>query len=138
MGKKSRRRPRQEKNYTIDSLDDDTAKPVPPPTDAVGVYKLHYYSEHKNLEGDPSRYDKMIAAFRALDEKERRGFAYLAKQYRALFDRRVAFVSADDFDRSTGPFRWPNGRVLLKAEKDTLVSALKGLSVTKEMVAPYR
>ena len=93
MGKKSRRRPRQEKNYIIDSLDDDTANPVPPPTDAVGVYKLHYYSEHKNLEGDPSRYDKMIAAFRALDEKERRGFAYLAKQYRALFDRRVAFCA---------------------------------------------
>ena len=99
---------------------------------------------------EASHRDKDVRVYEVVDDGETRPKELISLRElraRACGDARAArkaarrsyeFVSADDFDRSTGPFRWPNGRVLLKAEKDTLVSALKGLSVTKEMVAPYR
>ena len=57
-----------------------------------------------------------------------------ARAARKAARRSYEFVSADDFDSSTGPFRWPNGRVLSNGEQDTIVSALKELSVTEEML----
>ena len=90
MGKKSRRRPRQEKKYTLEELDDDTTKPVPPMTVAE-IYKSHYIAGG----GDPSRYDddKIAAAFDTLPEKEKKAYAVMAKEKRVLFDRRVAFCA---------------------------------------------
>ena len=90
MGKKSRRRPRQEKKYTLEELDDDTTKPVPPMTVAE-IYKSHYIAGG----GDPSRYDddQINAAFETLPEKEKKAYAVMAKEKRVLFDRRVAFCA---------------------------------------------
>ena len=85
MGKKSRRRPRQEKKYTIDDLDDDTAKPTPAPDD-LEIYR-RCNSQH---EGD---HDKMIASFAALPERQKQAYAMMAKEKRVLFDRRVAFCA---------------------------------------------
>ena len=87
MGKKSRRRPRQEKKYTLEELDDDTTKPVPP----LPVATMYYIAGG----GDPSRHDddQMIAAFEALPAKEKKAYAVMAKEKRVLFDRRVAFCA---------------------------------------------
>ena len=87
MGKKSRRRPRQEKKYTLEDLDDDTTKPVPP----LPVATMYYIAGG----GDPSRHDddQMIAAFEALPAKEKKAYAVMAKEKRVLFDRRVAFCA---------------------------------------------
>ncbi len=85
MGKKSRRRPRQEKKYTIDDLDDDTAKPTPAPDD-LEIYR-RCNGQH---EGD---HDKMIASFAALPERQKQAYAMMAKEKRVLFDRRVAFCA---------------------------------------------
>ena len=92
MGKKSRRPARQQKKPTLEDLDDDTAKPTAPPTVAQ-LYKSHFYANHENLKDDPETNDKLIAAFEALTEKEQKIYAMLAKEKRALFDRRVAFCA---------------------------------------------
>ena len=61
-----------------------------------------------------------------------------ARAARKAARRSYEFVSADEFDKSTGSIRWDpsnttgsirwaNGRVLLKAEEDTIVSAMDEL-----------
>jgi len=88
---------------------------------------------------EASHHDKDVLVYEVVDDGETRPKELISLRElraRACGDARAArkaarrsyeFVSAAKFDTSTGSHRWANGRVLLKAEKATLVGAVEEL-----------
>ena len=97
MGKKSRRPARQQKRLTLDDLDDDTAKPIPP----LGVAEIHakWYQERYTGQLDSVEYTKDLdAAWRSLSDGD------ILTYERALSNRRNAVRCFELSSRCGGVF----------------------------------